>query len=123
MSKREAADPGLATFAPRLRRAMSSILDAIEDDAAGEVSLRERIAAIVAIARIWVLMEKAAAGERDSDAGSTARKYAAAFTTGTATNATHKRARGARSTAPPAPERPFSFDDAYPEPDELALDS
>jgi hypothetical protein len=91
---KRAADP--LDVDGRLYRQVAKLLDQLEAEGGDEeVSIRERIMALAAIARIRIAYTKIAA-DGDENAGTTVRKYAAAF----AANAA-----GGRGTARRAPRR------------------
>jgi hypothetical protein len=90
----------------RLYRQISELLKDLESPAVN-ISTRERIAALVAIGRIQTLfVGLRKENQNDTDAGSTVRKYAAAFSK----NATGGRKKAARS-APTAVADPIDWDD------------
>lgn len=80
----------------RLYRQVSELLDQLEDP---HVTLRERTAALKAIASIRIAYVKLSDHQDDPDAGSSVRKYAAAF----AKNAPSGRAKLPRPAAVGAP--------------------
>ena len=61
----------------RLYNQVSALLDQLESE---EISLKERVAALVAIGRLQtIFLNLRLKGEKDESAGSTVRKYASAF--------------------------------------------
>ena len=104
----------------RLYRQMALLLDQLERGAE-EISLRERIAALIAVGRVQTIFMGLRKENRDEpNAGTAVRRYAKAFEA----NAIGKRKAASRSSgraAPAAdPTDDFSFDDATDDDDTAA---
>jgi len=80
----------------RLYHHISKLLDELNSDDAGPITLRERIAAIIAIGRLQVMFMSLRKETTDDHAsGSTVRKYTTAFKDGS---------RGRKAITGPSPE-------------------
>ena len=102
----------------RLYKQVSALLSQLEEkDSRSKVTMRERIAALIAVGRLQDLFAKMRKATGDVGAGTTVRKYQATF----ATDATGRGAKNTRSgQSEPEPDNWF---DKYDEDDGLGGDN
>ena len=111
--------PNVQTIDPlglnaRLYRQVSRLLDDLESDNFEEITIRERIAALIAIGRIQTVFVALRKENKDGDprtAGSAVRKYARAFKTDGARGGAKDTRRPRRAAAEQLPEPDFIDDD------------